>query len=317
MAFLGDHREVTRTANGQTFRLIIPARATLAESPASILDSMTSASNTLQVGDRDDHVFMVAAPTKSTRWGVRGLQTGDSDLWVRDIERLDAADNVWLHEYVHTRQDYTAAPEVRWFTEASATYYAALLTLEQDRVGFEAFRTRLALGTRTLDTNAVLADPATWDTVAPYTKGALVAGELDRETRTATERTRSFQNVFSQLNSHGGTVTGSAFREMVRQVGGDSTASIARRYTTSQDTPPMWDQTVHSNTFGTTPTRIGYRLPAPASASGYRVSGPYRTGEIGGGRPRQLVVGETLTVNGHASSVGGAAGKCGARLIVN
>ncbi len=317
MAFLGEHREITRTSNGQTFRLIVPTEASLAESPTRILDSLTAASDTLRIGDRDDHVFVVAAPSRSTRWGVRGLQTGSADMWVRDNERLDTADNVWLHEYVHTRQGYTAATDVRWFTEASATYYAALLTLRQNRIGFQAFRDRLALGTRTPYRNAVLADPTTWDTVAPYTKGALVAGELDRKTRQSSDGTRSLQDVFSRMNSHGSAVTGSSFRELVRQTAGDPTVAQADRYTTTQETPATWDRQTHDRVFGTTPARISYALPGLEDPSGYRVSGPYRRGSVGTERPIRIATGETLTLDVVVSNTGGTAGEYDAQLLVN
>lgn len=317
MAFLGEHREVTRTAHGQTFRLIVPARASLAESPSAILASMASASETLRVGDRDERVFAVAAPTRSTRWAVRGLQTGESDMWVRDIERLDTADNTWLHEYVHTRQGYAAAKEVRWFTEASASYYAALLALGQQRIDFEAFRNRLARGMRSPDTTAVLADPSTWDTVAPYTKGALVASELGRQTRLASNRTRSLQDVLRRMNGHGDTVTASAFREMVRRSGGDDTASLADRYATGRETPPMWDRPTHERAFSTTPPRIEYALPEPRNSSGYRVSGPYRSVGIDGDRPLRLAVDETLAVDVRVSNTGGATGEYDAGLFAN
>lgn len=317
IAFLGEHREVTRTAHGQTFRLVVPTRASLAESPASILDSMASASNALQVGDRDERVFVVAAPTKRVRWGVRGLHTGNADMWVRDSERLDTAGNVWIHEYVHSRQGYAAAREVRWFTEASASYYAALLALQQDRIGFAAFRDRLALGTRSPDRDAVLADPTTWETVAPYTKGALVAGELDRQLRLATDRTRSLQDVFGRMNGHPEAVTGPAFREMVRTTGGESTAVLADRYTTTRDVPSMWDQSSHGEAFGATPARIGYTFPGTETPSGFRVSGPYRQGPVGGEQPLRLATGETLAVDVQVSNTGGTTGEYDAQLLVS
>jgi len=56
------------------------------------------------------------------------VQSGSADLWVQDTEPTDIARNVWLHEYVHTQQSYEADREVEWFTEATATYYAALFT---------------------------------------------------------------------------------------------------------------------------------------------------------------------------------------------
>ena len=116
------------------------------EAPRSVLDSLADASNALRVGDRDDEVFVVAAPTSGVQWGVRGYQTGESDLWVRDVEPVDSAENPWVHEYVHTRQDFALDPEMRWFREASASYYAALLTYEQGRVPYDGFSQRIGAG---------------------------------------------------------------------------------------------------------------------------------------------------------------------------
>ena len=48
IAFLGEHREVTRTAHDQRFRLIVPERATLAESPGEILNATAAASARLR-----------------------------------------------------------------------------------------------------------------------------------------------------------------------------------------------------------------------------------------------------------------------------
>lgn len=317
IAFLGEHREVTRTANGQTFRLVLPARAELAEPPARILDSLSATSGTLQVGDRDERVFVVAAPTRSVKWAVRGLQTGRADMWVRDGERLDTASNVWIHEYVHTRQGYAAGSEVRWFTEASATYYAALSTLEQDRITFEAFRDRLALGGRARDSAAVLADPATWDVVAPYTKGALVAGELDRRLRLATDRRQSLQSVFRRMNERDEPIDGSLFQRFVAAVGGEAVGALADRYTTTTAVPDMWNRSAHDRAFGIAPARFSYTFPREENTLTYRVSGPYREGPLAGTRTPVLATGETLTVEVRVTNTGETLGEYDAQLRVD
>lgn len=163
----------------------------------------------------------------------------------------------------------------------------------------------------------MLADPKTWDTVAPYTKGALVAGELDRQIRLATDRTRSLQDAFGRMNGHGEPVTGSAFLEMVRTAAGPDTAALADRYTTTGDTPQMWDQAAHDRAFGATPARITYSLPDPSDPAGFRVSGPFRQGSVDGERPIQLATGETLAVDVRVTNTGGTAGTYDARLLVN
>jgi hypothetical protein len=237
-------------------------------------------------------------------------------MWVRDDERLDSPHNVWLHEYVHARQAYTAERDAYWFTEATASYYAALLTLQQGRIGFDSFRARLALGARSPDASAELADPATWIPTVPYTKGALVAGELDRRIRLATDRTRSMQAVFRRVNAREGTVSGDALTGSVRAVGGDDVAALSVRYTTTADVPPTWNRSAHERAFGPTPARIEYALPPSGSADGVRVSGPYRNGSVGAARPIRLATGETLAVDVRVTNVGGTTGTYDARLVV-
>ncbi len=48
---------------------------------------MANASNALRVGDRDEQVFVVAAPSGAVEWGVEGYQIGDADMWVQSGKR--------------------------------------------------------------------------------------------------------------------------------------------------------------------------------------------------------------------------------------
>ncbi|AQL42217.1 hypothetical protein BV210_05595 [Halorientalis sp. IM1011] len=314
MAFLGPHSEYTRRANGQRFRLIVPAAASLAESRSRIFESMTAASDTLQVGARDASVFMIAAPTTSVEWSVQGLQTGGDSFWVQDDQGLQVPDNVWLHEYVHTRQDYDRNDGTRWFTEASATYYAALLSLEQDRIGFSAFRSRLRAGDVRSDPGEVLAAPSTWSGRTPYLKGALVAGELDRQIRLAADG-RRLQTVFRRMNAAEEPLTAAAFEDIVTDVAGREVGRLADRYTTTDATPSMWSRTEHLRAFEGAAPRIEYAF-APASER-FRVAGPYRNGSLDAGQPVELATGESLSLDVLVENTGDAAGEFEAAFAVD
>ena len=316
IVYLGEYQTHERTAHGQTLRLVEPASADLAEPPAAIFDAVVDASDAMRVGDRDSSVFMIAAPTDGVQWAVNGLQTGDADFWARDRSRLDTADNVWIHEYVHTRQDYDLAAETRWVTEASATYYAALFALERDQIDFRTFSSRLGLGSHSSYAEAILSDTSTWDQVAPYTKGALVAGEIDRRTRLA-KPDDSLQTVFRKINAHDGTVRQSGLRRMVGSAGGSSVATLFDRYTATTDGPEMRDRTAHLRAFETRLPNVSYRLDAATNGTGLRVAGPYRSGAVGEGRPIRLATGETLTADVLVSNTGTAAGEYDARALVD
>ncbi|MFC7249502.1 peptidase [Halomicroarcula sp. GCM10025324] len=317
LVYLGEQETVNRTAHGQTFRLVVPAESSLAAEPSAVLDSMVNASDALRVGDRDESVFAVAAPTGDVEWAVRGLQVGDSDLWVQDRERLDTAENVWVHEYVHSRQRFRATAESRWFTEGSAVYYAAFLTLEQDRINFSAFENRLAEGERSEYDDVVLSDPTTWERNANYYRGPLAAGRIDERIRVASESERTLQDTFRLLNGVEGTVTQDEFLAAVERAGNESVRSTAVRLTEERTDLTMWNQTRHGVVFGQLPARIGYGLPSTEGVAGYEVSGRYRDTVLDGTEPIRLATGETLTVDAVVSNAGGTEGRYNATLAIN
>jgi len=297
IAFLGRHRVVERTAHGQTFTFVVPRAADLRESPADILDSTMAASDALRIGGRDDHVFMVAAPTTVT-WTAAGIEFGGSDYWVKADERLSDPRNVWLHEYVHTRQDYRAGERARWTIEAGAEYYAALLSLRQNRIDFDDFRRHLGRGTREPVASSILADQSTWASGTPYLKGALVFGNVDREIRLDTNRTRSMQTVLSQMNTHPDEVTASELYSFVEAAGTAHTRSYIERYAGTRAVPSAWTASEHETAFAELPARVSYQ------ATDLRVSGEYRNTSYS--PAMVLTTGETLTAVVEVSNDGGA-----------
>ncbi|WP_336000048.1 CARDB domain-containing protein [Halorientalis halophila] len=314
ISYLGPYSESTRLAHGQRFRLIVPEAAELRESPDRIFESTIDAADRLRVGDRDDSVFMFAAPTTGVGWSVQGLQTGDDAFWVRDTEMVDTADNVWVHEYVHTRQDYLTEAEARWFTEASASYYAALITLEQGLIDYDEFRDRLALGERRSERDTILSQPGTWTEMTPYLRGALVAGELDRRTRLATDG-RTLQGVFRRVNAAGDPVTGPDLRQFASATGGSTVGDLTHRYTTTDARPSTWSEIEHQRAFEGAAPRFEYSL-GPA-ADRYRVDGPYRNGSLEAGAPVQLATDERLSLTVLVENTGDASGTFDAALTVD
>lgn len=313
MAYLGPHETYTHQANGQEFRLIVPAAADLEESPETIFQSVESASERLHVGDRDATVHLIAAPTTQVGWGVRGLQTGDATAWVRDSEQLATADNVWVHEYVHTRQRFRTDSSAGWFTEATATYYAALLSLERNRIGFNAFRDVLARGELEPQASSVLADPSTWEGNAQYTKGALVAGEVDRRVRLATNSSRTLASVFRDMNTHGDPIRNEDVLATVADVSTTAVASEAEQLTTTETATSAWDREAHSEAFGQQPARIVFSVDDEDAVV---ADGEFRTRPVDRD-PVTLVTGETLRVAVDVENTGGTTGEYDLSLVVD
>ena len=305
VAFLGDAEEHTRTANGQTFTLVVPERADPAESPDDVLAALAAASGRMQVGDRDERVWMAVAPTDAD-WGVRGVEYGGDDAWVLAESRLDEPSNVWLHEYVHTRQGYDTADSGRWTMEAAAEYYAAALSLELDYVDFSQYRQYLEYGGQDPWRDAVLASPSTWASGANYLKGSLVWGELDRRMRLATDRRAAMRDVLWSLNRQDGDVTNDDFVDAVRNASTNDVGDAAHRFTTTDATPDMWSSSEYSTAFGVEPPRMAY------DDTEYRVTGPFRNETFQ--QPPTLYVDETLAVSATVTNDGGTPGDYVGRL---
>lgn len=303
MAYLGPVQRYEAAGREETIELVVPERATLNATPGRVLGSLVAGSEDLRVGARSERVFVIAAPD-GVDWGVAGLQYGEDDSWVLADSPVDDADSVWLHEYVHTRQSFTASDSARWFVEGGANYYAALLAYEQGNVSYESFRDALARGQRDRYGDDVLAFPGTWSAGGDYLKGALATGAVDLALRRETNRTASFQGVFRDLNAHDGTVTNTVLLDAVEDAGGANVRQYAGGLTQSERTADTWDAATHDRYFATMPALFDVSI---------RSGGVTATGENGertlDRTSPTVVAGERLVVAVAVENVGGRTGE--------
>jgi len=224
-AMVGPQTSETVTLRDQQVRIVRPSGTDLDAGRETVAATLRSASANLEVGDRDDSLT-VFAPSEPARRGGESFPTRD-EAWVRADSRVNSPNNVWVHEYVHTRQDFRLSEDMQWFREASAEYYAARLTHEQGRISARAMHAHLDGE----PVGATLTRPSSWgDGRAPYTKGARVLALLDRNIRQSTDGERSLQDVFRRMNEHDGQVTYAEFKTMVAAVGGHSMDGWLDRY---------------------------------------------------------------------------------------
>ncbi|MFD1599542.1 hypothetical protein ACFSBX_11305 [Halobellus rarus] len=204
LVYLGPHREHTRRAAGQRIRLVEPRAASLRESPDDILDALAHAARELRVSGRDDEVVGIAAPTRPVNWGPGGLHAGGNAFWARDSSRLDKPNATWVHEYVHTRQEFGTDASMKWIVEATAVYYATRLTYERGVIS--ADECHAALNASTCETDA-LGAPVSWSSAhVPYRKGSRVVSWLDRQLREY--GTATLADVLASMNRYSdGSIT--------------------------------------------------------------------------------------------------------------
>jgi len=252
IAYLGPQRTYTRRVAGQTLHLVVPNGTTIAAGSGAVLDALAAAARDLDVGARDDSVFVVAAPT-GFDWAAEGVEYGPADAWVRADASLDTPDNVWVHEYVHTRQAYEHTSETEWFSEASAEYYAAGLALRRGRIDYGAFASHLFQGTDPAYANGVLLRPDTWTLGTSYHKGALLLAALDYRIRRASGGAHSLDDVFRAMNDAPAPVTNQDFLAAVERVAGPETRRFADRYLTDRSTPDLPSKSQFERTFNVSP----------------------------------------------------------------
>jgi hypothetical protein len=300
MVYVGPHRTTTREAGGQRVDLVVPEAAEMASSPEAVLDSLGHAARTLEIGPRDDRVVAIVAPT-TVEWGSAGLQRGESDFWVRDDRGVDTPANVWLHEYVHTRQPYRTETKTRWTTEGMADYYAALLSYRQGRISYERFREHVERGQKTRYDNVYMVGPNSWEgTLAAYDKGALVFAALDRKIRLESDRSATLAAAVRQFNRPDETVSHGEFLSAVEDAGGNDAREFARTYTETTSAPDTWSRAAHLRAF----EGVSF---ASEFAPGYERTGPYRNDMAGAGPT--VVTGETLALRIAVENTGESAGE--------
>ena len=214
-ALVGAHEVTERSAGDRRVRVVVPAGVTPAARPGAVAAALADAAWRLDVGDADESLLAFAVADPDHRGG-EALPAHD-EFWVHAGMGLADPENVWLHEYVHARQSFRLATEMRWFREASAEYYAARLSYEQGLVGRGEMRSHLGGP----PSRATLTDPGTWTCPAvPRRKGARTLAVLDRKIRAESDGHRSLQDVFRRLNDHDGPVTYDAFVQTVSEVAG-------------------------------------------------------------------------------------------------
>jgi predicted nucleic acid-binding Zn ribbon protein len=238
LVYLGPHREERFRAGGQRFRLAIPDRASLTPSLADVQASLSHASTALDVGGRNDEVIVVAAPA-SVDWGWGGLQSGVNGFWALASSRVNRPANTWVHEYIHTRQEWERHNSTDWLVEGTTKYYAALLTFLEGRISFDDFRDYLATDRHG---DSVLVDPEQWTSPnAYYTKGRRVMAALDAEIRRVTGGDRTFQDAFRRINDLDGDFTHDDLRGVLERVTGHDFDPWLSKYVERARSPPVPD----------------------------------------------------------------------------
>jgi hypothetical protein len=169
--------------------------------------------------DASEDVTLVAAPDALAHQGA--MYSDDSGYVTIEAFWDGDVGSVWIHEYVHARQNFRLAPEMRWFREASAEYLSYRVLQEQyGEVSESDVRERL--DAFPAHEAVVLSNRSTWaGSGAEYHVGSRLLAAIDAEIRADTDGKKTLFDVFRAMNRQDGAVSLADFVDIVEQRTGD------------------------------------------------------------------------------------------------
>jgi hypothetical protein len=200
-AYLGEYETESIQAGCQEITLVIPEETELTRPPDQILEVLNETAYRLPVGRAYEQVRIFAYP--GTVGEVEGFVRGteyDVDAGPEIIVQENASlggpiEFTWRHEYVHTRQSFRLTPELEWFREASANYYAYQTALDSGAITPREYDALLAWSYER-NYSQRLAHHS--DSQVAYVWGPLVLSRVDAQMRSTTNQTLS--DTFRWMN---------------------------------------------------------------------------------------------------------------------
>jgi len=203
--YLGNYTTHSSKAGCQTITMILPDAAGIDPEPR--LEMLAGAARSLSTGKTYTDVYVFASPRSlGKRDGFVPLN--ENEIVLSANSPIQSPTNIWIHEYVHTRQVDYKGDNFGWFNEASATYYAARLSLEQGLISRAEYDAQLA-SFATYAPNRSLASAQTADVA--YQWGAVVLARLDAA---LIEEGHTLMELFLEWNRY----DGSSFSDALSQV---------------------------------------------------------------------------------------------------
>jgi len=212
-ALVGATKTATVPIDGTTLTVVVPAGRDV--DPDRKVGFIEAFAGPYSLSSDTDSVVLVSVPDTFPN---RGLMYADDRGYVTTESFWDGdAHSVWIHEYIHARQDFRTADSMTWFREASARYLSQRFMQEQYE-GVTTSDVHAALAGRSEDTAVTLANRTTWDgTNGHYYVGARLLAAVDAEIRAASEGDHTLVDVFRAMNAEDDPVTIELFVELVEQ----------------------------------------------------------------------------------------------------
>lgn len=216
------HVEERTVSSGETIRVLIPQDAYEDFKEANgpnpyehVFDQFDRASqsyHTESSGENTIHVYVVPWTQRSASGVTHSTPASSSMMWIWATQPASGTTNPWVHEYIHTQQQFYLGEDMKWFKEASARYLEA-------KHGMRHTETRDVSDihnhwSNTRFPESTLSDRDSWESSSvPYYKGGRVLFKLDQ--RLAAHSDLTMIDVITWMNRQPGQVTYQEFRRYI------------------------------------------------------------------------------------------------------
>ena len=196
--YLGSFERESTTVGCQTFDVVVPAEAGSIDTDERLAD-LESAARTIP-GRKYETVSVFVSPADlGTANRVGGFVRGETNEIVvaEDASALPTA-AVWIHEYVHTLQDYRSQSDLEWTVEGVATYAALETAVDTGRITPLEYDIALSRLNRAHEGGGSLTNASS--ELTPYARGTVVLARIDADLEAHSETT--IYDLVAWLNDH-------------------------------------------------------------------------------------------------------------------
>jgi len=236
-ALVGATETATVPIDGTTLTVVVPdGRDVDPDRKAGFVEAFAGP---YRLSGDTDTVVLVSVPDTLPNKGLmyaedRGYVTTES-FWDGD------AHSVWVHEYIHARQDFQTASGMAWFREASARYLSYRFMQEQYD-GVTKSDVRTALAAHSNGGAVTLANRTSWEgTTAHYHDGARLLAAIDAEIRAASAGEHTLVDVFRTMNAEDEPITVERFVELVERQTDDDQSWIEETIKGDRSIPERYE----------------------------------------------------------------------------
>lgn len=194
--YLGEYETTSRTVGCQKLVVVEMGDSPLTFDANDRLDYMEAAARSADNGQRFETVTaFVDAKIYGEMNGV--VYRFENDIVISDPILEPHPSLVWIHEYVHTLQNYDAGEDMRWSYEGMAEYLSYKIALENDFISPLYHDSGLSNGHENSSDSDLLLNQSTREPIA-YDRGSAMFSQLDQDLE---KSNKSIYDVFHWLNT--------------------------------------------------------------------------------------------------------------------